>query len=106
MDRPPAAPRKTYTLKHTTRPVRAMVTELRYRLDVHTLERDDGRAADALALNEIGRVSSAADRARCSSTTTAATGVTGSFVLIDEATNQTVAAGMIRLDGGADRTPR
>ena len=46
-------PRKIYTLKHTTRTVRAMVTDLRYRLDISTMHRD--LDATSLALNEIGR---------------------------------------------------
>ena len=83
-----------YTLKHTTRTVRAMVTDLRYRLDINTLHRD--KTATALKLNEIGRVTlrttGAAVRRRLPPQPP-----TGSFILIDEATNDTVAAGMIRL---------
>jgi sulfate adenylyltransferase large subunit len=80
-----------YALKHTTRSARAIVSELEYRVDVNTLEH---ARADQLELNEIGRVrlrSSAplmVDRYRRNRTT-------GSFILIDEATNDTVAAGMI-----------
>ncbi|HEX7277758.1 MAG TPA: hypothetical protein VF244_10330, partial [Acidimicrobiales bacterium] len=81
-----------YGLKHTTRSVRAVVRDLRYRLDVTTLHRDE-TAAD-LTLNQVGRV-----RLR----TTAPlmyddyhrNRSTGSFILLDEATNATVAAGMI-----------
>jgi hypothetical protein len=47
-------PRKVYALKHTTRNVRAMVTDLRYRLDISTMHRD--LDATELELNEIGRV--------------------------------------------------
>ncbi len=81
-----------YTIKHTTRTARAVVRGLQYRLDVNTLHRDD--TADALALNEIGRVRLRttvpllADEYRRNRTT-------GGFILIDEATNRTVAAGMI-----------
>ena len=100
------ATQRPYTLKHTTRRVRAMVTDLHYLLDVHDPEAL-GRAvaADTLTLNEIGLVSLRltepvfVDDYRRHR-------VTGSFVLIDEATHQTVAAGMIRLDGGADPTFR
>ena len=80
-----------YAIKHTTRSARAIVAELEYRVDVNTLEH---KPADQLELNEIGRVrlrSSAplmVDRYRRNRTT-------GSFILIDEATNDTVAAGMI-----------
>jgi bifunctional enzyme CysN/CysC len=79
-------------LKHTTRTVRTVVKALQYRLDVNTLHRDDGVAA--LGLNDIGRVSLRTtaplffDEYRRNRDT-------GSFVLIDEATDATVAAGMI-----------
>ncbi|BCY15028.1 sulfate adenylyltransferase subunit CysN [Actinoplanes sp. L3-i22] len=81
-----------YTIKHTTRTARTVVRGLQYRLDVNTLHRDE--AADALALNEIGRVRLRttvpllADEYRRNRTT-------GGFILVDEATNRTVAAGMI-----------
>ena len=88
----PLAGGARYALKHTTRSVRALVRDVRYRLDVNTLHRDEGAAA--LALNEIGRVSLR---------TTAPVMVdpyrrnrlTGSFILIDEATNTTAGAGMV-----------
>ncbi len=90
-DRPLKA-RGRYALKHTTRWVRAMVTELQYRLDVNTLHRDE--SPEQLGLNDIGRV-----RLR----TTAPVlydpyqrnRATGSFILVDEATNETVGAGML-----------
>ncbi|VXC26978.1 adenylyl-sulfate kinase [Aeromicrobium sp. 9AM] len=82
----------TYTMLHTTRDTRVSVKELEYRLDINTLHRVE--EAPSLGLNEIGRVRlrtqkplhfDAYRRNRD----------TGSFVLIDEATNNTVAAGMI-----------
>jgi bifunctional enzyme CysN/CysC len=79
-------------IKHTTRSARVMVKGLHYRLDVNTLHRD--HEANSLALNEIGRVSLRAtvplyyDEYRRNRTT-------GSFILIDEGNNTTVAAGMI-----------
>ena len=86
------SPRTTLALKHTTRSVRAMVKDLHYRLDINTLHRDD--SVPALTLNEIGRVTLRTtqplffDEYRRSRET-------GSFILIDEATNATVGAGMI-----------
>jgi sulfate adenylyltransferase subunit 1 (EFTu-like GTPase family) len=80
-----------YSLKHTTRAVRAVVDELEYKVDVNALEH---RETTELALNEIGRVKlklSApvmVDRYRRNRTV-------GSFILIDETTNDTVAAGML-----------
>ncbi|HVM52583.1 MAG TPA: sulfate adenylyltransferase subunit CysN [Acidimicrobiales bacterium] len=88
----PMRPRGKYFIKHTTREARAMLTDLQYRLDVNTLHRDE--SADALTLNEIGRVSLRTtaplfvDEYRRNRTT-------GSFILIDEATYATVAAGMM-----------
>jgi bifunctional enzyme CysN/CysC len=81
-----------YTIKHTTRTARTVVRGLQYRLDVNTLHRDE--EAPQLGLNEIGRVKLRttvpllADEYRRNRTT-------GGFILIDEATNRTVGAGMI-----------
>ena len=79
-------------IKHTTRSARVLVRELLYRLDVNELHRDEN--AEALRLNEIGRVTLRTtaplffDEYRRNRTT-------GSFILIDETTNNTVGAGMI-----------
>jgi bifunctional enzyme CysN/CysC len=87
----PLRPGARYMLKHTTRTVRAEVKELEYRVDVNALEHVE---ADELALNEIGRIHLRlsgpvmVDRYRRNRTT-------GSFILIDEASNDTVAAGMV-----------
>ena len=81
-----------YRIKHTTRTALAKVDELRYRFDVNTLHRDEG--ADGLDLNEIGRV-----RLRLSAPLLIdeyrRNRSTGSFILIEESTNDTVGAGMI-----------
>ncbi len=88
----PLRVRGRYAIKHTTREARALVSALHYRLDVNTLHRDD--SAETLGLNEIGRVTLRAtlplfyDEYRRNRTT-------GSFILVDEATNATVAGGMI-----------
>lgn len=82
----------TYTLLHTTRDTRVAVKELEYRLDINTLHRVEDAAT--LGLNEIGRIRLRTqkplhfDPYRRNRDT-------GSFILIDEATNNTVAAGMI-----------
>ena len=87
------APGAKLAIKHTTRWARAMVSEFRYRLDVNTLHRDPD--ATSLGLNEIGRV-----RLRTTQPLFADTydrnRTTGSFILVDETTNVTVGAGMIR----------
>jgi sulfate adenylyltransferase subunit 1 (EFTu-like GTPase family) len=91
MSSSPMKPGGRYALKHTTRSVRAIVDELEYKIDVNTLEHAE---APELTLNEIGRVKlrlSApvmVDRYRRNRTI-------GSFILIDEATNDTVGAGMV-----------
>ena len=91
VDRPLVAGAR-YTLKHTTRSVRAVVREVRYRLDVNTIHRDE--SASSLGLNDIGRIALRTtapvmvDPYRRNRTT-------GSFILIDEATNGTAGAGMI-----------
>ncbi len=82
---------RKYLVKHTTRMAKSVFARIDYRVDVNTLER---RSAEQLAMNDIARVAIrvqqplvfdryAQDRA------------TGSFIVIDEATNNTVAAGMI-----------
>lgn len=92
MNEEPLDPSKTYQLQHTTRLVRALVTKLNYRIDVDTMHRE---TVTTLALNEIGRVQLTTtqplfyDRYDVNR-------ATGSFILIDPATNNTVAAGMIR----------
>ena len=92
-DRGAAARRRAATLlKHTTRTARAIVDELRYRLDVNTLHRDP--RPTELGLNDIGRVT-----LRTSAPLIVdpyrRNRATGAFILIDEATNDTVGAGMI-----------
>ena len=85
-------PGRKYAIKHTTRWARAMVRELDYRIDVNTLHRDE--SARELSLNEIGRV-----QLRVTQPLFVDPYVqnrqTGSFILVDEASNKSVAAGMI-----------
>ena len=83
---------RTYTMLCGTRESRVRVSGLNYRLDVNTLHRDT--AADSLSLNEIGRISLHAQRPIMFDEYRR-NRATGSFILIDEATNATVAAGMI-----------
>jgi sulfate adenylyltransferase large subunit len=81
-----------YRLKHTTRSVPAKVDVVEGKLDVHTLGEDP--APEGLALNDLGRV-----RLRLGQPIFAdsyeSNRVTGSFILIDESSNETVGAGMI-----------
>ncbi len=92
MDENPLNRQAIYWLQHTTRLVRAVIPEINYRIDVDTMHREP---VETLGLNDIARVKI---------TTTdplfydpyAINRATGSFVLIDPYTNNTVAAGMIR----------
>jgi bifunctional enzyme CysN/CysC len=90
-DQPLVAGRKL-AIKHTTRTARVLVKELKYRLDVNTLHRDE--SATELGLNDIGRIRLRStqpllvDEYRRNRST-------GGFVLIDEATNATVGGGII-----------
>jgi sulfate adenylyltransferase subunit 1 len=92
LDRDPLAPGRRYWLKHGTKTVRASIEKLHSRLDLETLQADPN--ATTLSFNDIGTVRVAvaqpiaADRYVDNR-------ATGSFILVDEATNQTVAGGMI-----------
>ncbi len=85
-------PKGKYFLRHTTRDVQAMIAGIDYKVDINTLEEVDNDAK--FALNDIGKIRvrtadplffDSYDRNRN----------TGSFILIDAGTNETVAAGMI-----------
>jgi bifunctional enzyme CysN/CysC len=83
---------RKYGIKHTTRWARAMVRELDYRIDVNTLHRDE--TATQLSLNEIGRIKMRVTQPLFVDPYQV-NRQTGSFILVDEGTNKTVAAGMI-----------
>ncbi|WP_454722705.1 sulfate adenylyltransferase subunit 1 [Cupriavidus ulmosensis] len=86
-------PARKYVLKHTTATVFARVSSVDRVLDVHTLSHETGR--HNIRLNDIGSVQLSLQKPIVCD----AYGdnpATGAFVLIDEATNHTVAAGMIR----------
>jgi sulfate adenylyltransferase subunit 1 (EFTu-like GTPase family) len=81
-----------YIIKHTTRTAKTIVKDLQYRLDINDLHRDE--KTTSLGLNEIGRLTFRitqplfVDEYRRNR-------LTGSFILIDEASGATVAAGMV-----------
>jgi sulfate adenylyltransferase large subunit len=93
MGESPARVGGRYLLKHTTRTERARLEIVRETLDVATLTARPG--ADSLGLNDIAHVA-----LRCASELVfdpySANRTTGAFILIDEATNDTVGAGMIQ----------
>ncbi|MCC6384283.1 MAG: sulfate adenylyltransferase subunit CysN [Bacteroidia bacterium] len=81
-----------YALKHTTKEARCVIKEVRYRVDINTFHRDE--INKEIGMNDIGRVLIRTtvplfyDSYRKNRTT-------GSLILIDEATNETVGAGII-----------
>ncbi len=88
----PLQPNGKYAIKHTTKNARCVIKEVRYKVDINTLHRNEEDRS--IGLNEIGRVTlrttqplffDAYRRNR----------LTGSVILIDEGTNVTVGAGMI-----------
>ncbi|HJV85503.1 MAG TPA: GTP-binding protein [Noviherbaspirillum sp.] len=85
--------RRKYWLKHTTRQVSARVAKIDTLLDVNTQER---RPGDSLKLNDIAAVSINVQQPLAADAYDASRS-TGAFILIDEVTHQTVAAGMIRI---------
>ena len=84
--------RGKYTIRHTTQTARCIVKDVRYKIDINTLHRNE--SDKAIGLNDIGRISIRTtkplfvDDYRRNRNT-------GSIILVDEASNETVAAGMI-----------
>ena len=89
----PLQPGKKYFLKHTTHTVQVAITEIVSKLNFDTLE--SGSAPAELAMNDIGEI-----RLRAAKPLVfdgyATNRLTGSFILIEQGTNATVAAGMLR----------
>ena len=88
----PLQERGKYILRHTTKEARCIIREVRYRMDVNTLHRDMN--SKQINMNDIARISIRStlplfvdpyQKNR----------ITGSVILIDEGTNETVAAGMV-----------
>ena len=88
----PAKPRAKYTIKHTSNDQKAMIKEVVYKIDINTLERN--REDKDLKMNDISKVKIRTkkplmiDSYRENRTT-------GSIILVDDTTNETVAAGMV-----------
>jgi sulfate adenylyltransferase subunit 1 len=83
---------KKYFLKHTTQTVQALVTTLESRINIQTFEAEP--APDQLSMNGIGEIRLKASRPLIYDGY-ANNRLTGSFILIEQGTNQTVAAGML-----------
>ncbi len=102
MSERPLDPARRYLVKHTTRTAAVSALEVRYRIEVDTMHRDELSAT--LELNDLGRV-----RVELASPLVfdsyRRNRATGSLIVIDEASNETVAAGVI-LDTEADSDER
>lgn len=85
-------PRGKYSIRHTSQTARCIITEIKYKIDINTLHRNEDNLE--IGLNDIGRITIRTtkplffDSYRRNRNT-------GSIILVDEATNETVAAGMI-----------
>jgi sulfate adenylyltransferase subunit 1 len=85
-------PRGKYTIRHTSQTARCIIKEVKYKIDINTLHRNEEDRE--IGLNDIGRITIRTtkplfyDSYRRNRNT-------GSIILVDEATNETVAAGMI-----------
>ncbi|MEM9985567.1 MAG: GTP-binding protein, partial [Bacteroidota bacterium] len=92
MSERPLAPRGKYRLIHTSREARCLVKEVRYKVDINTLHRVE--EDKTLGLNDIGRIH-IRTTVPLVHDSYSKNRQTGSLILIDEFTNETVAAGMI-----------
>jgi len=88
----PMETRGKYLLRHTTKETKAIVQELRYQVDIETLHKKEGTSA--LGMNDIGRIA-LRTAAPLFYDSYRRNRLTGSFILIDPGTHETVAAGMI-----------
>lgn len=92
MDDKPLNPARRYWLKHGHQSVYAKIKTLEYRWDVNNLSREE--QIQQLDMNDIGQAQLSLQQA-ITATSYADNHISGAFILIDEATNNTVAAGMI-----------
>ncbi len=88
----PMPPKAKLVIRHTTQETKAIIQEVKYHVDINTLHKIEG--IDSFSMNDIGRITLRTavplihDSYRRNRST-------GSFILIDPGTNETVAAGMI-----------
>jgi sulfate adenylyltransferase subunit 1 len=82
-----------FIFRHTTKEAQAIVSEIRYKVDVNSLRKMEG--VDTFDMNDIGRVSLRISQPIFHDTYRRNRN-TGSFILVDPFTNETLAAGMLR----------
>ena len=80
-------------MRHTTKEVQTIVSDIRYKIDVNNLRKDEEQKE--LGMNDIGRVNLRTSQPIFFDTYRRNRN-TGSFVLVDPFTNETLAAGMLR----------
>ena len=85
-------PRGKYTILHTTKEARCIVKEIKYKLNINTLHRMED--AKDIGMNDIARISIRTTKPLFFDTYRR-NRITGSVILVEEGTNETVAAGMI-----------
>ncbi|MGV6829449.1 MAG: sulfate adenylyltransferase subunit CysN [Flavobacteriales bacterium] len=88
----PARARAKYTIKHTSNDQKAMIKEVRYKIDINTYDRNE--VDKDLKMNDISRVTIRTTRPLMVDEYRD-NRVTGSFILVDDTTHETVASGMI-----------
>jgi len=81
-----------YTVRHTSQTVRCIIKEVKYKMDINSLHRNEEDRE--IGLNDIGRITIRTTKPLFFDSYTRNRN-TGSIILVDEATNETVAAGMI-----------
>ena len=94
----PLDPRRKYLLRHTTRDSKAMLAAIAFRVDINSMQQ---QPAERLVMNDIARVSFRLAQPIFADPYAESRG-TGAFIIIDESTNNTVAAGMILGTAGGD----
>ncbi len=88
----PARDRAKYIIRHTSNEQKAMIKEITYKIDINTLDRN--MEDKAIGMNDICKVKIRTTKPLMTDSYRD-NRITGSIILIDEATNNTVAAGMI-----------
>jgi sulfate adenylyltransferase subunit 1 len=88
----PAKPRAKYTIRHTTNEQKAMIKEIVYKIDINSLARN--KEDKDLKMNDISKIKIRTTKPLMTDSYRE-NRTTGSIILIDDATNETVAAGMI-----------
>ncbi|WP_372639062.1 sulfate adenylyltransferase subunit CysN [Fodinibius sp.] len=92
LNKEPLDPKGKYAIKHTTQDARCIVKEVKYKVNINTLHRVEGDKE--IGLNDIGRVQIRTTKPLFYDSYKR-NRVTGSVIIIDEYTNETVGAGMI-----------